>query len=92
MSRQFAVLLRRAGVVHHRLYDCRHTAASLLLAQGVPPRVVMETLGHSSYSLTMDTYAHVYADALREVLSAAAAIDRALAPQDSALPVRGPAV
>lgn len=89
MSRQFALLLKRAGVVHHRLYDCRHTAASLLLAQGVPPRVVMETLGHSSYSLTMDTYAHVYADALRE---AAAAIDRALAPQDSALPVRGPAV
>jgi len=31
----------------------------LLLAQGVPPRVVMETLGHSQISLTMNTYAHV---------------------------------
>lgn len=30
---------------HHRLYDCRHTAASFLLAQGVAPRVVMEVLG-----------------------------------------------
>ena len=47
------------------------------------------TLGYSSYSSTMDTYAHACADALRE---AAAAIDRALAPQDSALPVRDPAV
>ena len=85
MSRQFALLLKRSGVAHHRLYDCRHTAASLLLAQGVSPRVVMETLGHSSYSLTMDTYAHVYASALRD---AAAAMDRALAPWNPASPAQ----
>lgn len=42
MSRQFTLLLKRTSVAHHRLYDCRHTAASLLLAQGVTPRVVME--------------------------------------------------
>ena len=89
MSRQFTLLLKRTSVAHHRLYDCRHTAASLLLAQGVAPRVVMETLGHSSYSLTMDTYAHVYASALRD---AAAAIDRVLAPQEPASPVRDSAV
>jgi integrase len=76
MSRQFTLLLERAGVAHRRLYDCRHTAASLLLAQGVSPRVVMETLGHSSFALTMDTYAHVYSTALRD---AAAAMDRVLA-------------
>ena len=45
-------------MAHHRLYDCRHTAASFLLAQGVAPRVVMEVLGHSSFALTMDTYTH----------------------------------
>jgi integrase len=89
MSRQFALLLKRAGVAHHRLYDCRHTAASLLLAQGVSPRVVMETLGHSSYSLTMDTYAHVYASALRD---AAAAMDRVLAPPQPATSAQDPAV
>ena len=42
-----------------RIHDLRHTCASLLLAQAVHPRVVMETLGHSQISLTLDTYAHV---------------------------------
>ena len=42
-----------------RLHDLRHTAASLLLAQGVAARVVMEILGHSQISITMYTYTHV---------------------------------
>lgn len=75
VSRQFAALLARAGLPHRRLYDCRHTAASLLLAQGVAPRVVMETLGHSSYQLTMETYTHVLPEVMRD---AASAMDRAL--------------
>jgi integrase len=37
----------------------RHTAASLLLAEGVHPRVMMELLGHSTIALTMSTYSHV---------------------------------
>jgi integrase len=37
----------------------RHTTASLLLAQGIHPRVVMEQLGHSQIALTMNTYSHV---------------------------------
>ena len=37
----------------------RHSCATLLLAQGVSPRVVMETLGHSQVSLTLNTYSHV---------------------------------
>lgn len=44
---------------HVRFHDLRHTCASLLLAQNVHPRVVMEVLGHSQISLTMDTYSHV---------------------------------
>lgn len=40
-------LLERAGVRHVRLHDGRHTAATLLLSEGVHPRVVMELLGHS---------------------------------------------
>jgi integrase len=75
VSRQFGKLQEKAGVAHHRLYDSRHTAASLLLAQGVAPRVVMEVLGHSSYALTMDTYTHVMAPLMRD---AADAMDRAL--------------
>ena len=42
-----------------RLHDLRHSCATLLLDQGVNPRVVMETLGHSQVSLTLNTYSHV---------------------------------
>jgi integrase len=52
-------LLQNHGLPRQRFHDLRHTAASLLLAQGVHPRVVMELLGHSQISLTMNTYMHV---------------------------------
>lgn len=58
-----------------RLHDLRHTAASLLLAAGVPLKVVSETLGHSSIAITADVYSHVTPDLKRE---AADAMDRAL--------------
>jgi integrase len=58
-----------------RLHDLRHTAASLMLAAGVPLKVVSETLGHSSIAITADVYAHVTPDLRRE---AADAMDRAL--------------
>ncbi len=51
--------MAKAGLKHQRFHDLRHCCASLLLAQGVPPRVVMEILGHSDIRLTMNTYAHV---------------------------------
>jgi integrase len=75
LRRWFASVSKRAGVDGHRLYDLRHTAASLLLAQGVHPRVVMAIFGHSTYRLTMDTYTHVMPAAERE---AAEAMGRAL--------------
>jgi len=64
--REFKKLLGRVGVSHVRLHDLRHTAASLLLAQGVPARVVMEILGHSQIALTMNTYSHVAPEVSRE--------------------------
>jgi len=57
--RAFQGLLKKSGLRRVRLHDLRHTAASLLLAQGVAPRVVMEILGHSQISITMNTYSHV---------------------------------
>ncbi|MFZ4509038.1 MAG: site-specific integrase [Fimbriimonas sp.] len=59
IRRTFSLLLKKAGLAQMRFHDLRHTCASLLLAQGVQPRVVMEILGHSQISLTMDTYSHV---------------------------------
>jgi integrase len=48
-----------AGLPAMPLHALRHTAASLLLAQGTHPRMVMELLGHSTIALTMNTYSHV---------------------------------
>jgi integrase len=52
-------ILREAGVREVRLHDGRHTAATLLLSEGVHPRVVMEVLGHAQMRTTTDTYSHV---------------------------------
>jgi integrase len=73
--RMFRRVLRKAGLPKMRFHDLRHSCASLLLAEGVSPRVVMETLGHSRISVTMDTYTHVMPAPMRE---AAQAIDPSL--------------
>ena len=53
------LLLGLVHAPHQRFHDLRHACASLLLAQGVPARVVMETTGHSQVALTLNAYAHV---------------------------------
>ncbi|MFC1945652.1 tyrosine-type recombinase/integrase [Chloroflexota bacterium] len=52
-------LVRRIGLKGVRLHDARHTHASLMLKQGVHPKIVQERLGHASIQLTLDTYSHV---------------------------------
>lgn len=52
-------LVRRTGLKSIRLHDARHTHASLMLKQGIHPKVVQERLGHSSIQITLDTYSHV---------------------------------
>ena len=52
-------LVRRAGLEGIRLHDARHTHASLMLKQGVHPKIVQERLGHSTIAITLDTYSHV---------------------------------
>jgi integrase len=61
VRKEFKRLLIKAKLPPKRLHDLRHTCATLLIAQGVHPRVVMETLGHSQISVTMDLYSHVTA-------------------------------
>ena len=58
-----------AGLRVVRLHDARHGCATLLVAAGVAPRVVMEILGHSQISITMDVYTHVVQDTQREAIS-----------------------
>ncbi len=55
----WARIAARAGVKVIRLHDARHTHASLMLKQGIHPKVVQERLGHASIQMTLDTYSHV---------------------------------
>lgn len=60
LSRIFKKHLRRAELPGtFRLYDLRHTCATLLLSRNVHPKYVQELLGHASINLTLDTYSHV---------------------------------
>ena len=59
LYRHFKTILEDAKLPSIRFHDLRHSTASLLLAQGTSPRVIMDLLGHSKISTTMDTYAHV---------------------------------
>ncbi|HZU05719.1 MAG TPA: site-specific integrase [Chloroflexota bacterium] len=64
--RHFHGLLAKAGLPRRSFHQLRHTAASLLLAQGVDIRVVQQVLGHSQIALTANLYAHVLPVLLRE--------------------------
>lgn len=76
VRRSFRPLLERAGLPRVRFHDLRHSAATLLLAGGIHPRVVQERLGHSTISVTMDIYSHVLPTLQRD---AAERLDRLLA-------------
>ena len=58
-TKMFEKAVAGAGVPKIRLHDTRHTMATLALAAGVHPKVVQEQLGHSTISVTLDTYSHV---------------------------------
>jgi len=47
-----------------RLYDLRHTAASLMIRQGASIKAVQKQLGHATASITLDTYGHLFPDEL----------------------------
>jgi integrase len=64
----FKQLLKSAGLPDVRFHDLRHSAATVLLAAGVPLKVVSELLGHSSIAITADTYAHVLPEMQQEVV------------------------
>ncbi len=60
VARHFKPSLQAAGLPKAvRLYDLRHTCATLLLLAGTHPKIVAERLGHASVTLTLDTYSHV---------------------------------
>ena len=78
ITRAWTMLAARAGVKVIRLHDARHTHASLMLKQGVHPKIVQERLGHACIQITLDTYSHV-APGLQE--AAAAQFDKLVSPR-----------
>lgn len=72
-SARFARLVSLAGLPRIRLHDLRHSAASVMYANGVPIKVISEMLGHSTVSFTMDTYVHAGSAEKREAASVLAA-------------------
>jgi integrase len=68
-KRYFHKILEKADLKGYRLYDLRHTTATLLLSEGVNPKIVSERLGHASIVLTLDTYSHVLPDMQKEASS-----------------------
>lgn len=70
----FHRLTAKAELPPIRLHDLRHGAASLMLAAGIPMKVVQETLGHSSSVLTADTYTSVFPQVAAAAAEAAAAL------------------
>lgn len=74
VTRSFPEIAKSVGLRDVRLHDLRHAHATILLQQGVHPKIVQERLGHSSIQITLDTYSHV-APGLQE--AAAARFDQA---------------
>lgn len=69
LNRTFDALLENAKLPKIRLHDLRHSCATMLLAQGIPQRTLMEILGHSQISLTMNTYSHVLPEMTRAAVN-----------------------
>jgi len=59
LNELFSRLLKEAELPPMRFHDLRHSAATILLSQGVPPNVVKEILGHSDIRMTLGIYGHV---------------------------------
>lgn len=71
LRRHFHPLLKKCGIKDgFTFHGLRHTHATLLLKQGVNPKIVQERLGHSSIKVTMDTYSHVLPDMQQQAVDA----------------------
>jgi integrase len=79
LHRSFYPLLERAGLPKVRFHDLRHSTATLLLGEGVHPKIVSELLGHSQIGITLDTYSHVTLTMQQEATDA---LERLIGSQD----------
>jgi integrase len=74
LTKRFNRLVATSGLRKVRLHDLRHGRASLLLGSGMDIALVSKIMGHSSITLTADTYSHLLAGAGRRAAEAADAL------------------
>jgi integrase len=67
-SQAFSKLVKRLDLPHVRFHDLRHTHATLLIQQGIHPKVISERLGHTTIAITMDLYSHVMPNMQKEAV------------------------
>jgi integrase len=60
LERVFFAQIKHSGLKRIRFHDLRHTAASLMIAKGVSPKLVSRVLGHASVAFTLQVYVHVF--------------------------------
>ena len=80
LSNSFQIILQNYHLRRIRFHDLRHSCASLLLANGVPMKMIQEWLGHSDFSTTTNIYAHLD---YTSKLSSAKAMVSGMAPPES---------
>jgi integrase len=73
-QREYAKLIKVAGVRRIKFHGLRHTCATLLLQAGTPVHVVSERLGHSKVAMTMEVYAHVLPDMQKDAAATLGAL------------------
>jgi len=59
ITKAWRTAIAKSAVPNFRFHDLRHAHATLMLMQGVHPKIVSERLGHASIGITLDTYSHV---------------------------------
>ena len=59
ITRAFKTITESLGLKGAQLHDLRHAHATLMLQQGIHPKVLSERLSHSSVAITLDTYSHI---------------------------------
>jgi integrase len=84
VTHAFAKVIKRAGLKNIRMHDLRHTHASLMLKQGIHPKIVQERLGHATISTTLDIYSHTVPGLQA---AAAAGFDSILRPKENKLEI-----
>lgn len=75
-GRYFKPAAKRLGVPDLRFHDLRHTNAAMLIRLGAHPRAIMERLGHSSITVTLNTYGHLFPELSKELTEALDALGR----------------